>query len=71
MFGDSISASDAFWLGFVSHLVPADRLRQENRCVGDANGDRSHPRLRGHASHAEGLKASGVTAVLLPLCSDA
>jgi hypothetical protein len=29
MFGDSISASDAFGLGFVSHLVPTDRLRQE------------------------------------------
>lgn len=33
MFGDSISASDAFGLGSVSHLVPTDRLRQE---VGDA-----------------------------------
>ncbi len=29
MFGDSISASDAFRLGFVSHLVPTERLRQE------------------------------------------
>ena len=28
MFGDSISASDAFGLGFVSYLVPTDRLRQ-------------------------------------------
>ncbi|HEY2533696.1 MAG TPA: enoyl-CoA hydratase/isomerase family protein [Xanthobacteraceae bacterium] len=29
MFGDSISASDAFKSGFVSHLVSTDRLRQE------------------------------------------
>jgi enoyl-CoA hydratase/carnithine racemase len=29
MFGDSISASDAFGLGFASHLVSTDRLRQE------------------------------------------
>jgi enoyl-CoA hydratase/carnithine racemase len=29
MFGDSISAPDAFKLGFVSHLVPTERLRQE------------------------------------------
>jgi enoyl-CoA hydratase/carnithine racemase len=29
MFGDSISASDAFGLGFMSYLVPTDRLRQE------------------------------------------
>jgi enoyl-CoA hydratase/carnithine racemase len=29
MFGDSISASDAFKLGFVSHLVPTEGFRQE------------------------------------------
>jgi enoyl-CoA hydratase/carnithine racemase len=29
MFGDPISASEAFKLGFVSHLVPTERLRQE------------------------------------------
>jgi enoyl-CoA hydratase/carnithine racemase len=29
MFSDSISASDAFGLGFASHLVSTDRLRQE------------------------------------------
>ena len=29
MLGDSISASEAFRLGFVSHLVPTERLRQE------------------------------------------
>jgi enoyl-CoA hydratase/carnithine racemase len=29
IFGDSISASDAFRLGFVSHLVPTERFRQE------------------------------------------
>ena len=29
MLGDSVSASEAFKLGFVSHVVPTERLRQE------------------------------------------
>jgi enoyl-CoA hydratase/carnithine racemase len=73
IFGESVSASDAFRLGFVSHIVPTERLRQDVDALAQqmATGPtRAYAAMRAMLKAWSNGGVAGADAVMLDLTMD-